>query len=161
MKLALAAAASLALGASASITPPQIALGDSLPKHPSALVNLIEKVKSLAGAELTDSVSKAWSEVASLFPEDAVYAIQSKVSGYQPKPAKKRPDGHWDIVVDGREKMRSLGKKVDGAEKLKDAKLRIKKPNGLGIDEDVKQYSGYLDVEGDKHFFFCESLPIF
>jgi len=32
--------------------------------------------------------------------------------------------------------------------------LRIKKPNGLGIDEDVKQYSGYLDVDNDKHFFF-------
>lgn len=39
--------------------------------------------------------------------------------------------------------------------------LRAKKvdPSKLGVDPDVKQYSGYLDdEENDKHLFYCRPL---
>lgn len=42
--------------------------------------------------------------------------------------------------------------------KLDDYNLRTRKvdPSSLGVDPDVKQYSGYLDDEAnDKHLFYC------
>jgi cathepsin A (carboxypeptidase C) len=49
-------------------------------------------------------------------------------------------------------------REIDG--KLEAYDLRVKKvdPSVLGVDPDVKQYSGYLDDnENDKHLFYCES----
>lgn len=72
----------------------------------------------------------------------------------------KKPDSHWDYIVQGDDVVSALGNKIEGHEKLKGTKLRIKKPGKLGVDADVKQYSGYLDVDDDdKHFFFCKFSP--
>lgn len=46
----------------------------------------------------------------------------------------------WDFVVQ--------------TEDMPNHQLRVKSPSELGIDDDVKQYSGYLDVKNDKHFFY-------
>ena len=48
-------------------------------------------------------------------------------------------------------------REVDG--KLNAYNLRAKKvdPSALGVDPNVKQYSGYLDDnDNDKHLFYCE-----
>lgn len=105
----------------------------------------------------SESIS-AWAEIAKLYPEDTVSAIQAIQSKSKPKAGiKKRPDHYWDYIVDGSDTVSALGSEVDGHDKIKGNRLRIKKPSGLGVDPKTKQYSGYLDVEDDdKHFFFCE-----
>ncbi|OLL22516.1 Carboxypeptidase Y A [Neolecta irregularis DAH-3] len=56
-------------------------------------------------------------------------------------PEKKatKKEGGWDAI--------------STASALPDHQLRIKTPSNLGVDK-VKQYSGYLDVSKEKHFFF-------
>lgn len=76
---------------------------------------------------------------------------------WKPPKFTKRPDSEWDHIVDGRDveaMMKATGQRVDG--KFANKKLRIKEPVGLGVDR-VKQYSGYIDVDEDKHIFFCSS----
>ncbi|KAI5783580.1 Alpha/Beta hydrolase protein [Geopyxis carbonaria] len=155
MKLSVASVLSLALGAAAYFpNPEQQPLGASS-AVPAFLQSAIEKVKATYG-EIPDEAASAWAEISKIFPVDTVSALQALVSPVKPKEGiKKRDDSEWDYIVRGDDVMTALSGKIDGHDKLKGSKLRIKKPNGLGIDEDVTQYSGYLDVEDDsKHFFF-------
>lgn len=163
MKLSVASTLSLALSVAALYPQPaeqqQQPVGISSSDIPSFLADAIEQAKSVLGSvDLPTDSASAWAEVAKLFPGDTVAALQSLVdSKSKPKEnTKRRPDSEWDYIVDGERVMSALSGKVDGYEKLRGTRLRVKKPNGLGIDEDVKQYSGYLDVEDDKHFFFCK-----
>lgn len=155
MKLSGAALLSLALGASARF-PILNQVPISSPKLPSFLSHAVKQANATLGNfELPAEAAKAWVEVAKLYPEDVVTALQALVSPSKPKESiKKRPDTKWDHIVEGSQIMSTMSDEIHGLEKLKGARLRIKKPNGLGIDENVKQYSGYLDVEDDKHFFF-------
>jgi len=159
MKLAVASMLSLALGAAAYFpNPAQEPLGASSSNLPQFLSQALDKVKATLG-DLPVEAAAAWTEIAKLYPEDTISALQAMASPAKPKEGiKRRPDSHWDHIVHGDQMMSAMAGKVDGREKLKGTKLRIKKPNGLGIDEDIKQYSGYLDVEDDKHFFFCKFL---
>jgi cathepsin A (carboxypeptidase C) len=104
--------------------------------------------------DIPTDAAQVWSEVAKLYPQDVLSALQGMVSTSKPKDnIKKLPDSTWDHIVDGARMMSAMSGKIDGHEQLKGAKLRIKDPKVLGVDK-VKQYSGYLDVEDDKHFFF-------
>jgi cathepsin A (carboxypeptidase C) len=158
MKLATASTLSLALGAAAYFPGPaqQPLSGSSSEQLPSFLSQATDRVKATLGSlKVPAEAAASWSEVAKDYPDQAVSALQGMVSKSKPKDGvKKRPDSHWDHIVDGKTVMSALADKVDGHEKLENTKLRIKKPNSLGVDEDVKQYSGYLDVDDDKHFFF-------
>jgi cathepsin A (carboxypeptidase C) len=159
MRLTVASTLSLALGAAAYFpNPAQQPLGTAENKLPSFLSQALDQVKTALGnVDVSAEAAQAWTEIAKLYPEDTISAIQAMTSKSQPKDnRKRRPDSSWDYIVKGDEMMSAMSGKIDGHEKLKGTKLRIKKPNGLGIDEDVKQYSGYLDVEDDKHFFFCK-----
>lgn len=160
MKLAVASTVSLALGAAAFFpNPAQQPLQSTLPGFLSLS---LDKVKATLGSlDLPADAVAAWTEIAKLYPGDTVSALQAMSSPAKPKQgSKRRPDSHWDHIVHGDQLMSAMAGKVDGNHKLKGTKLRIKQPNGLGIDKDVKQYSGYLDVEDDKHFFFCRSLSM-
>ncbi|KAF8544700.1 Alpha/Beta hydrolase protein [Trichophaea hybrida] len=148
---------SLALGAAAMYPhPSQAPLGtsSSSSKIPQFLSQAFDKAKATLGDIPAEAVA-AWTEIAKLYPGDTISALQDIASPPKPKDnVKRRPDSHWDHIVYGDQMMSAMTGKIDGHEKLKGAKLRIKTPNRLGIDEGVKQYSGYLDVEDDKHFFF-------
>ncbi|PUU79125.1 Alpha/Beta hydrolase protein [Tuber borchii] len=151
MKLSVASAISLALGASAYM--PNLEQHPINSKLPAFLSSALDQFK--VGDLSSESIS-AWAEIAKLYPEDTVSAIQAIQSKSRPKPGiKKRPDHYWDYIVDGSDTVSALGSEVDGHDKIKGNRLRIKKPSGLGVDAKTKQYSGYLDVEDDdKHFFF-------
>ena len=82
-----------------------------------------------------------------------------------PKKHNRRPDSHWDHVVRGEEVQSIWVTGTDGTKereidgKLEAYDLRVKKvdPSSLGVDPNVKQYSGYLDDnDNDKHLFYCE-----
>jgi cathepsin A (carboxypeptidase C) len=110
---------------------------------------------------LTAEVREAWDEVAMLFPE----AMAQASILTPPKKHARRPNSHWDHIVKGAD-IQSVWienakgeqeREIDG--KLEDYSMRIKKvdPSSLGVDPDVKQYSGYLDDEqNDKHLFYCK-----
>jgi len=154
MKLTAASVLPLALGASAYFpNPEQHILGQSS-SVPSFLSNALDQVKSTV-SDLSAETVAAWEEVSKLYPNDAAAALHA-LSGAKSKPkpgSKRRDESEWDIIVDGDSHFSTMD--VDGADKLKGTKLRIKKPTELGIDKGNKQYSGYLDVEDDKkHFFF-------
>jgi cathepsin A (carboxypeptidase C) len=157
MKLSAVCLLSLALGVTA-IYPQfkdQQPLTDSS-NLPPYLSHAVEQAKATHGKfEFPADAVQAWAEAAKLYPQDVVSALQGILSKSKPKEGiKKRLDTTWDHIIDGSQIMSTLSGKVHGLEKLSGTKLRIKKPDGLGIDENVKQYSGYLDVEDDKHFFF-------
>ena len=110
---------------------------------------------------LTAEARAVWDEVSLLFPED-----MAKASFFSsPKKHARRPDHEWDHIVRGAdvqsvwvenasgEKEREIDGKLDAYD------MRIKKvdPSELGVDPDVKQFSGYLDDnENDKHLFYCK-----
>lgn len=161
MKFSLAAALPLALGASALIPNTESLLSSSELKHvPSFLSSAYSQLSSAHG-ELTPEVAKIWEEVAALYPGDTAEAVQRMTSkGFKPKSANKRDDDEYDYVIHGSE-LEKITVLSESGEKVKkysgdfsNKKLRVKRPTGLGIDEDVKQLSGYLDVDDDKHFFF-------
>lgn len=160
MKLTAASVLPLALGAAAYFpNPEQKPLGTSSNKLPSFLSHAFDQVKSSLGSlELPADAAAAWLEVAKLYPDDTASALQALTGLSKPKSGiKKRPDSEWDVIVDGEKMVSTMS--IDGKDKLKGAKLRVKKPTELGVeDEKVKQLSGYLDVDDDKHFFFCK-LP--
>ncbi|MCJ1369323.1 hypothetical protein MMC20_000533 [Loxospora ochrophaea] len=118
------------------------------------LHNLQDTLKSL-----TSEARAVWDEVAMIFPE-----AMDKASFFSsPKKHVRRPDSEWDHIVKGADVQsvwveNAKGQKereVDG--RLETHNLRVKKvdPSTLGIDPDVKQYSGYLDdEENDKHLFY-------
>lgn len=86
-----------------------------------------------------------------------------------PKKHTRRPDSHWDHIVRGQDIQNVWVEGANGEKereiegKLDTYDLRVKKvdPGSLGIDPDVKQYSGYLDDnENDKHLFYCKCMYI-
>lgn len=153
--------ATLLIGAAAAAVPPAQQILQ-LPKQGAEslskpLHQLQEQLKSL-----TDDVQELWEDVASIFPDAMDHAPFLSL----PKKHTRRPDSHWDHIVRGSDVQSvwvkgSNGQKereIDG--KLETYDLRVKKvdPSDLGIDPDVKQYSGYLDDnENDKHLFYCKS----
>lgn len=120
------------------------------------LPDVIKESLDSMGAE----ARAAWEEVATAFPE----ALKGPLYP-PPKSFKRKPDSHWDHIIKGADVQsvwveNANGEKereVDG--KLEQYNLRAKKvdPSVLGVDPDVKQYSGYLDDdEDDKHLFYCK-----
>ena len=112
-------------------------------------------------SHLTGEARAIWDEVAMMFPE-----AMDKASFFSsPKEHTRRPDHEWDHILHG-EDIQSVwvenakGEKEREIEgKLEAYSMRTKKvdPSALGIDPDVKQYSGYLDDnENDKHLFYCK-----
>ena len=152
---------SLLVGAAAAVSPFQHVL--QLPKELSdtltnPLQNLRESLKSLTG-----EARAIWDEVAGIYPE----AMEEAISQPPPKKHTRRPDSHWDYIIRGSD-IQSIQVENENGEKerhldgdLEAYNLRAKKvdPSKLGIDPDVKQYSGYLDdEENDKHLFYCRPL---
>ncbi|KAF8417138.1 Alpha/Beta hydrolase protein [Tirmania nivea] len=162
MKLTLASALPFALGATAFIAGSEVHDStEAKDQVPSFLSSAYSQLKDVHG-ELTPEAISIWKEVADLFPGDTTDAVQRLTSkGFKPKAASKRPDSDYDYIITGDE-LESMyvtnsgngekRKKLSG--NFKNKRLRVKKPNSLGIDEDVRQLSGYLDVDDDKHFFF-------
>lgn len=108
---------------------------------------------------LTAEAAATWDSVAELFPEDMAAASYFSL----PKKHKRRPDHEWDHVVRGSDIQNVWVENEDGEKereidgKLDTYDLRVKRvdPSKLGVDRDVKQYSGYLDdSENDKHLFY-------
>ncbi|KAL2003726.1 hypothetical protein VTN02DRAFT_2491 [Thermoascus thermophilus] len=146
-----AAAAAVPQPAQQVLNAPKQGAVESLSKP---LHHLQEQLKSLS-----DEARALWDEVSSIFPD-----AMDRVSMYSlPKKHTRRPDSHWDHIVRGSDvqsvwvtgkngqKQREIGGKLDSYD------LRVKKvdPSSLGVDPDVKQYTGYLDDnENDKHLFY-------
>src|SRR5690606_2101097 len=126
------------------------------PPSPASIKASLEELK-LKHDDIPEEATAIWESVAQEFPEDTLEALQSMKRKFPPKQAIKRDDSEWDYIISGDqlETMMAKGehKKLSGD--FKNKKLRIKKPLDLGIDS-VKQYSGYLDIDDDKHFFFCK-----
>ena len=153
--------ATLLVGAASAAVPPlQQVLGrpEEGMSFSKPLQALQEQLKTLS-----DDARNLWDEVANYFPDsmdhNPVFSL--------PKKHTRRPDSHWDHIVRGSDVQKiwvnnANGEKereIDG--KLEAYDLRVKKadPSALGIDPNVKQYTGYLDDnDNDKHLFYCE-LP--
>ena len=113
---------------------------------------------------LTTEARAIWDEVAMEFPEE-----MSKATTFAPpKKHTRRADSYWDHLTSGADIQKVWVENADGEMereihgKLEDYNLRTKKvdPSALGVDPDVKQYSGYLDDDKeDKHLFYCKHPP--
>lgn len=115
---------------------------------------------------LSDEARGLWEEVANQFPNTMDHAPMLSL----PKKHTRRPDSHWDHVVRGKDVQNIWVSGSDGTKereiggKLEAYDLRVKKvdPSALGVDPNVKQYSGYLDDnDNDKHLFYCKLHPDF
>jgi cathepsin A (carboxypeptidase C) len=151
-------ATTLLIGAVAAAVPQQQIL--RLPKQSvDALSKPLHKLQESLES-LSDEARAIWDEVSTLFPE-----AMDKIPFFSlPKKHTRRPDSHWDHIVRGAD-VQSVW--VEGANGEKEREidgkfasydLRVKKvdPSKLGVDPDIKQYSGYLDDnENDKHLFYC------
>lgn len=134
----------------------QETLKESLPKVNKPLENFREQLKSLS-----DEARGLWEEVANAFPDNLDHNPVFSL----PKKHTRRPDSHWDHIVRGSD-VQSVWVTNEDGEKERDVEgkleaydLRIKKtdPASLGIDPNVKQFTGYLDDnENDKHLFYCK-----
>ncbi|KAK5057801.1 hypothetical protein LTR84_011802 [Exophiala bonariae] len=147
--------------ATAAIAPQQQPL--QFPKtFPKEAKNVIDKqLHNLKDAlkGLTAETAAIWDEVAALYPED-----MSAASFFSaPKKHTRKPDHEWDHIVRGEDIQNVWVENADGEKerridgKLDTYSLRVKSvdPSALGVDPDVKQYSGYLDDdENDKHLFY-------
>lgn len=114
---------------------------------------------------LSDDARALWDEVSTAFPD----ALDAAPYFSLPKKHTSRPDSKWDHIVRGSDVQSVWVQNEDGEKereidgKLETYDLRVKKvdPSKLGVDPDVKQYSGYLDDnENDKHLFYCMYLLI-
>lgn len=91
---------------------------------------------------LSDELKTVWDEIPLRFPSE-MSQLQFETKS-KPHNIKKKDASAWDFVVQSQD-VESYQLRVN----------KIKDPKKLGIDPDVKQFSGYLDVEeDDKHFFF-------
>ncbi|CCC70696.1 hypothetical protein NCAS_0F02120 [Naumovozyma castellii] len=93
---------------------------------------------------ISENVKSAWDDLPKLFPKQVAeleFLTKPKTSIH----INKKND--WDFVV-----------KNEPEKEVSDYQLRVNKiqdPKILGVDPNVTQYTGYLDVEeDDKHFFF-------
>jgi hypothetical protein len=107
--------------------------------------------------EIPDKLHPAVASIAEHEPEIWEQFLNHVNDHKNRKPPKfdRRPDSEWDYIVDGKDVvslMAATGQRVEG--NFANKKLRIKSPEKLGVDK-VKQYSGYIDVGGDRHIFFC------
>ncbi|KAJ6126582.1 Carboxypeptidase [Penicillium sp. IBT 18751x] len=118
------------------------------------LEQLKEQFKTLSG-----EAREMWDEVSHYFPNSMDHAPMLSL----PKKHTRRPSSHWDHIVSGQDVQSVWVSGADGTKereidgKLDAYDLRVKKvdPSVLGVDPDVKQYSGYLDDnENDKHLFY-------
>lgn len=109
----------------------------------------------------TSEAKQLWSDLAAEFPQ----AVEDFSFFSSPKKHSRRPDGEWDHIVRGADVQGVWVQGADGEKhrevggRLEDYDLRVKKvdPSKLGVDPDVKQYSGYLDDnDADKHLFYCK-----
>ena len=165
MKLTLASALPFALGATALITGADIKDStEGQDQIPAFLSSAYSQLRALYG-DIPPEVIPVWNEMAELYPGDTSEAVQRLTSkGFPPKQASKRPDSEYDYIITGDELESMFVTQIGTGERRKkyssssfrNKKLRVKKPNSLGID-DVYNLSGYLDVDDDKHFFFCEA----
>lgn len=161
MKLAIASVAALSLAGGVTAFFPNIEQKPLTASSQSTLspsiAQISEHLDSLGGDFTTEAIT-AWNKIAELYPEDTISAVQAMLGMGKPKAGvTRKPDSDWDFIVQGDEVVSALGSNIEGHEKLKGTKLRIKKPGNLGVDAGVKQYSGYLDVDDNqKHFFFCK-----
>ena len=120
---------------------------------------LPDSIKESLGS-MSAEARTAWEEVATAFPE----ALKGPLYP-PPKSFKRKPDSHWDHIIKGADLQSVWVENVNGEKerevdgKLEQYNMRVKKvdPSVLGVDPDVKQYSGYLDdEENDKHLFYCK-----
>jgi cathepsin A (carboxypeptidase C) len=123
------------------------------------LEQLKDHFKTLSG-----EARELWEEVSNYFPNSMDHAPMLSL----PKKHTRRPSSHWDHIVSGKDVQSIWVSGADGTKereidgKLEAYDLRVKKvdPSSLGVDPNVKQYSGYLDDnENDKHLFYCEFNP--
>ncbi|ODV90884.1 hypothetical protein CANCADRAFT_31721 [Tortispora caseinolytica NRRL Y-17796] len=85
---------------------------------------------------VAESVTSMWKEAI-----ESVPGVEQKLKSMAQAPPKSATKRQFPIVVE--------------SEDHPGYRIRAKQPNGLGIDPDVKQYSGYIDIEEeDKHLFF-------
>lgn len=112
-------------------------------------------------SSLSDEARELWEEVANHFPNTMDHAPMLSL----PKKHTRRPDSHWDHVIRGKDVQSIWVTGTDGTKereiggRLEAYDLRVKKvdPSALGVDPNVKQYSGYLDDnDNDKHLFYCK-----
>ncbi|MCJ1311540.1 hypothetical protein MMC25_005213 [Agyrium rufum] len=155
-------ASSLLLGAASAAVTPQQQVLQSAQKLQSTLANAWSKpLQDLHDSfnSMSAEARAIWDEVSMMFPE----AMEQATFLSQPKKHTRRPDHQWDHIVRGADVQsfwveNSMGDKereIDGP--LESYDLRVKKvdPSKLGVDPDVKQYSGYLDDnDNDKHLFY-------
>jgi cathepsin A (carboxypeptidase C) len=148
--------------AAASVAPEQQILADKIHDTTEKVADTLSKpLHSLQESlnHLSAEARAVWEEVSLLFPEEMSKATFS----IPPKKHTRRPDHYWDHIVKGSDiqnvwvenEKGEMEREIDG--KLENYDMRIKKvdPSNLGVDPDVKQYSGYLDdKENDKHLFY-------
>jgi len=110
-------------------------------------------------SEIPADVKVLWNEVIEMFPDVRYPSVAA------PKRHNRRPDSEWDYILRGADVQSIWVHGANGEEerelegKLDTYDLRVKAvdPSVLGVDPDVKQYSGYLDDnQNDKHLFYCE-----
>ena len=150
----------LLVGACAASVQQQVPLQDRVPQHlqESWTKPLKDLKKSLQF--LTDEAKAIWDEVAIIHP-----GVMDEASFFSaPKSHKRRPDSHWDHIIRGAD-VQSVWVENENGERERDIDGRLNAydlrakgvdPGLLGVDPEVKQYSGYLDdTENDKHLFYC------
>ncbi|AQZ13501.1 PRC1 (YMR297W) [Zygosaccharomyces parabailii] len=109
--------------------------------------SLLDKAIAALGLDRSDvrgslstELKKAWDEIPLRFPSE----VSNMEFTTKPRHGTLKHKEDWDFRVQ--------------SDDVKNYQLRVNKikdPKILGIDPDVKQYTGYLDVEEeDKHFFF-------
>jgi cathepsin A (carboxypeptidase C) len=103
-------------------------------------------------SNVADSVGESWKDI----PKEAIGAWAEAIQAF--------PNAVAELKVGTQKQLKKAGsiKKANDitnwlfkvqSDDLPNHTLRIKSPESLGID-DVKQYSGYLDVGNEKHLFF-------
>lgn len=158
--------------AAAAVTPAQQVLQspekvvesahEAAPKIAEALTQPLRELKEELKS-LTSEAEEVWEEISNMFPGSL-----DNIPFFSPaKKHTRRPDSHWDHIVRGSDVQGIWVENANGEKerevggRLETYDLRVKSvdPSSLGIDPDVKQYSGYLDDnENDKHLFYCMNM---
>lgn len=131
----------------------------SSPSFAESLVQPLRELKEELNS-FTAEAQEAWEEVSNMFPD----VLDSIPFFSLPKKHNRRPDSYWKHIVRGAD-VQNIWVENENGEKerevggrLENYDLRVKSvdPSALGVDPNVKQYSGYLDDnENDKHLFYC------